>query len=119
MWTDEEAVQLAEALPLAREVRFLNLWGNDKIGARGLEALAAAIREGAAPKLETFKFDSNRGAEGAALRAACEGRGVAVKMEVHVVGIRRQEALEIARQLSADCSSLGVACWCGWWGCCA
>ena len=73
MWTDEEAVQLAEALPLAREVRSLDLsTGNGGIGARGLEALAAAIREGAVSKLVTFRFDSDLGAKGVALRAACE-----------------------------------------------
>mmetsp|Transcript_45536 Transcript_45536/g.119627 ORF Transcript_45536/g.119627 Transcript_45536/m.119627 type:complete len:219 (+) Transcript_45536:609-1265(+) len=81
MWTDDEAVQLAEALPLARELTFLKLTGN-RFQARGLEALAAAIREGAAPKLERFEIDTGSihdtgwfGA-GAALRAACKERGI-------------------------------------------
>ena len=78
MWTDEEAAQLAEALPLALEVTKLDLVGNDEIGARGLDALAAAIREGAAPKLQEFRFDSRWGAKAAALREACKGRGITV-----------------------------------------
>jgi hypothetical protein len=89
MWTDEEAVQLAEALPLAKELRRLNLWGNPAfkvdlegnggIGARGLDALAAALLAGAAPKLEMFVFDFSWGDKAAALRKACSRRGVTVR----------------------------------------
>lgn len=78
MWTDEEAVQLAEVLPFAHEVRFLNLFGNKGIGHRGLGELAVAIRGGAAPKLEEFKFDDNWGAKADSLHEACKGRGIHV-----------------------------------------
>ena len=80
MWTDEEAVQLAEALPLAKELRYLNLSGNEMIGARGLDALATALRAGAAPKLEAFRFALLWGAKAAALREACGGRGITVEV---------------------------------------
>ena len=51
MWGDEEAVQLAEALPLALEVTQCHLAGNPRIGQRGYDALTAALNAGAAPKL--------------------------------------------------------------------
>ena len=71
-WGDEEAVQLAEALPLALEVKLLNLAANSDIGQRGLDALAAALNAGAAPKLRVLL---GKMAEG--LRAPCEARGIA------------------------------------------
>ena len=79
MWKGREAVQLAEALPLALEVIQLSLFGNRNIGQRGLDALAAALNAGAAPKLREFRRDwlswDEKAQEG--LRAACEARGIA------------------------------------------
>ena len=50
-WGDDEAVQLAEVLPLCTSATVLNLY-NNKISDRGAKALAAAFAEGAMPKLE-------------------------------------------------------------------
>ena len=50
-WGDDEAVQLAEVLPLCTSATMLNLRDN-KISDRGAKALAAAFAEGAMPKLE-------------------------------------------------------------------
>ncbi len=81
MWKDEEAVQLAEALPLALEVTTLDLRGNYFIGQRGLDALAAALNAGAAPKLRWFRGNwegfGSWGEKAEGLRAACKARGVA------------------------------------------
>ena len=80
MWGDEEAVQLAEALPLALEVTFLSLFGNRGIGQRGLDALAAALNAGAAPKLRVFCGNwtgiASWGEKAEGLRAACNARGI-------------------------------------------
>jgi len=79
MWTDEEAQDLASALPLAQQVEELDLAGNVEIGQRGLDALAEAIRGGAAPRLQTFRFESTWEDERkAALEAACHERGIKV-----------------------------------------
>ena len=50
-WGDDDAVQLAEVLPLCTSATKLDLKGN-KISDRGAKALAAAFAEGAMPKLE-------------------------------------------------------------------
>ena len=50
-WGDDEAVQLAEVLPLCTSATELWLFDN-KISDRGAKALAAAFAEGAMPKLE-------------------------------------------------------------------
>ena len=71
-WGDDEAVQLAEVLPLCTSATELNLFDN-QISDRGAKALAAAFAEGAMPKLETFNLIGNQiGDEGAvALAEAC------------------------------------------------
>ena len=74
-WDDADAEAFAEVLPLLRRVETLDLIGN-KIGSRGFAALAAAIREGAAPALKVLKFDYEKSAT-APLREACKARGVA------------------------------------------
>jgi len=75
-WGDDEVVQLAKALPFAEKARGLYLDMNPRIGGRGLDALAAALREGAAPRLEKLYMDQAHTAAAAGLRAACEARGV-------------------------------------------
>ena len=77
-WGDEEAVQLAKALPLARRATRLEIWWNKGIGARGYSALADAIRAGAAPRLQTLKFNIEKKAS-IPLRKACEARGIEAK----------------------------------------
>ena len=76
-WGDEEVARLAKALPFAREATWLYLEFNPRIGARGLDALAAALREGAAPKLSYLGMDQAHSAAAAGLRAACEARSIA------------------------------------------
>ena len=80
-WKDEDAERLAEILPLAKNATALDVSMN-RIGTRGFGALAAAIRGGAAPQLETVKCKSgpqptsfNPG-DKTALRAACEARNI-------------------------------------------
>ena len=77
-WGDAEAKALAKVLPLARRATFLNLRGNCDIGEEGLDALAEALRGGAAPGLEEFKFDGSSFSKAAALRAACEERKITI-----------------------------------------
>ena len=74
-WGDEEAVQLAKALPLARRATKLDIEANTDIGARGYGALADAFRAGAAPRLRTLKFDIEKKAS-IPLRKACEARSI-------------------------------------------
>ena len=81
-WRDLDAEAFAKVLPLLRLVKTLNLSGN-KIGTRGIAALAAAIREGAAPALKEFKFEfqwqdesPSKLADSSALQEACEARGI-------------------------------------------
>ena len=77
-WGDADAEAFAEVLPLLRRVETLNLEAN-KIGSRGFAALAAAIREGAAPKLKQFQFGGvTQGKHSTPLREACEARGIAM-----------------------------------------
>ena len=68
-------MQLAKALPLARRATVLSIYDNTNIGARGYEALAAAIRDGAAPNLKVLTFDREEKAS-IPLRKACEARGI-------------------------------------------
>ncbi len=92
-WGDEEAVQLAEALPLALEVTLLDLAANSDIGQRGLDALAAALNAGAAPKLREVwgDWESNIWGEKAdGLRAACEARGIIVIDSLFAAGFRHR-----------------------------
>ena len=72
-WGDDEAVQLAEVLPLCTSATELELQSN-KISDRGAKALAAAFAEGAMPKLERLYLKNNQiGAKGAVARAEAVG----------------------------------------------
>jgi hypothetical protein len=73
-WRDADAEAFAKVLPLLRRVETLDLVGNC-IDTRGFAALAAAIREGAAPALKKFDFTGN-GGDSTALKEACEARGI-------------------------------------------
>ena len=74
-WGDDEAVQLAEVLPLCTSATELSLAKN-KISDRGAKALAAAFAEGAMPKLVELYLESNRiGDEGAVALAEAVGKG--------------------------------------------
>ena len=75
-WGDDEAVQLAEVLPLCTSATELNLDNNQNISDRGAKALAAAFAEGAMPKLEKLKLGFNQiGDEGAVALAEAVGKG--------------------------------------------
>ena len=73
-WKDADAEAFATVLPLVRHVETLDLSANP-IGTRGFAALAAAIREGAAPALKNFVFVLNVG-DSTALKEACKARGI-------------------------------------------
>jgi hypothetical protein len=73
-WRDADAEAFAKVLPLLRRVKTLDL-GFNHIGTRGFAALAAAIREGAAPALKKFDFFDNDG-DSTALKEACKARGI-------------------------------------------
>ena len=74
-WGDDEAVQLAEVLPLCTSATELRL-GSNKISDRGAKALAAAFAEGAMPKLEKLFLTYNQiGDEGAVALAEAVGKG--------------------------------------------
>ena len=74
-WGDDEAVQLAEVLPLCTSATELNLI-NNKISVRGAKALAAAFAEGAMPKLKELYLTNNQiGDEGAVALAEAVGKG--------------------------------------------
>jgi len=75
-WGDEEVERLAAVLHLAKRAQGLYLDSNPRIGARGLGALAARLREGAAPRLRAIFLSQWDGGVAAELRAACEGRGI-------------------------------------------
>ena len=80
-WGDDEAVQLAEVLPLCTSATVLSL-GDNEISDRGAKALAAAFAEGAMPKLETFNLIGNQiGDEGAVALAEAVGKGALPKLE--------------------------------------
>ena len=80
-WGDDEAVQLAEVLPLCTSATELNLY-NNKISDRGAKALAAAFAEGAMPKLEVLRLSYNQiGDEGAVALAEAVGKGALPKLE--------------------------------------
>ena len=75
-WGDDEAVQLAEVLPLCTSATMLDLQNNKNISDRGAKALAAAFAEGAMPKLEKLSLISNQiGDEGAVALAEAVGKG--------------------------------------------
>jgi Ran GTPase-activating protein (RanGAP) involved in mRNA processing and transport len=75
-WGDDEAVQLAEVLPLCTSATGLRLNDNYKISARGAKALAAAFADGAMPKLEKLVLYTNQiGDNGAVALAEAVGKG--------------------------------------------
>ena len=80
-WGADEAVQLAEVLPLCTSAT--ELWLNwNKISDRGAKALAAAFAEGAMPKLKRLDLMSNQiGDEGAVALAEAVGKGALPKLE--------------------------------------
>ena len=80
-WGDDEAVQLAEVLPLCTSATELNLFDN-QISDRGAKALAAAFAEGAMPKLEGLLLNNNLiGDEGAVALAEAVGKGALPKLK--------------------------------------
>jgi len=78
-WKDADAEAFAKVMPLLRHVETLDLSDN-MIDMRGFEALAAAIREGAAPALKEINFESFNGGDSTALKEACEARGIALSL---------------------------------------
>jgi len=79
-WKDADAEAFAKVLPLLKHVETLNLRGN-KIGTRGFEALAKAIREGAAPALKEFVFGGGLfEGDWTALKEACKARGISTPL---------------------------------------
>ena len=62
-WGDMDAEAFAAVLPTLERVEWLYLVGNH-IGTRGLDALADAIRAGAAPRLRTFEIAVQPSTEG-------------------------------------------------------
>jgi len=80
-WTDADAEAFTKVLPFLLRVETLNLDGNF-IGTRGFAALAAAIREGAAPALKEFYFNSNLSdVDSTALKEACKARGILTRAQ--------------------------------------
>ena len=98
-WGDDEAVQLAEVLPLCTSATVLNLNWN-KISDRGAKALAAAFAEGAMPKLEILVLSFNQiGDEGAKALAEAVGKGALPKLE----------ALRLSRNQIGDEGAVALA----------
>ena len=97
-WGDEEAVQLAEVLPLCTSATELNLYYN-KISDRGAKALAAAFAEGAMPKLEQLDLGSNYkiGDDGAVALAEAVGKGALPKLEYGGLNLRNNKLSQTAK----------------------
>ena len=83
-WMDEDAVAFAKVLPLLRRVETLDL-SNNFIGTRGIAALAAAIREGAAPALKKFLIESLSSRDSSPFYEACKARGISVSHMTDIV----------------------------------
>ena len=97
-WGDDEAVQLAEVLPLCTSATELHLHDN-KISDRGAKALAAAFAEGAMPKLEKLWLHFNQiGDEGAVALAEAVGKGALPKL----------------KQLNLNSNKLSQTAWDAW-----
>ena len=96
-WGDDEAVQLAEVLPLCTSATELNLNWN-KISDRGAKALAAAFAEGAMPKLEKLYLEYNQiGDEGAVALAEAVGKGALPELkELRLIGIKLSQTAKDA-----------------------
>ncbi len=86
-WRDADADAFAKVLPLLRRVETLVL-SNNEIDTRGFAALAAAIREGAAPALKKFDFTSGNEQfssvyiDSTALKEACKARGISLQLHI-------------------------------------
>ena len=81
-WGDAEVKVLCQALHAAKALLSLNL-GYNAIEAEGMAALAACLREGAAPKLERLVLWGNPGPSEAAKKALEEAReGLDVKVNM-------------------------------------
>merc|ERR1719235_1310249 len=72
-WTDNEATVLSQELPKAKGLKKLFLNGN-KIQCDGANALAASIKDGAAPNLKVLNLAGNRGITETDKRALRESR---------------------------------------------
>ena len=72
-WGDAEVKVLCQALHAAKALKMLWLSGN-AIQAEGMAALAACLREGAAPKLKTIVLFGNPGVSDAAMQELKEAR---------------------------------------------
>ena len=109
-WGDDEAVQLAEVLPLCTSATELVLAGN-KISDRGAKALAAAFAEGAMPKLETLDLRNNQiGDEGAVALAEAVGKGALPELTFLDLGDNKlsQTAKKAWEAVKAKRRGLGV-----------
>ena len=73
-WGDAEAAVLSKALHAAKDLVELDLDRNPAIGDEGAAALAAALREGAAPKLREIALRYNEQLSEAAKQALREAR---------------------------------------------
>jgi len=69
-WGDEQAIVLSRALFLAGSLEHLDLGHDCAIGDGGMGALAACLREGAAPKLRSIRCLFKSKARGLAMREA-------------------------------------------------
>ena len=109
-WGDDEAVQLAEVLPLCTSATELNLVGN-KISDRGAKALAAAFAEGAMPKLEQLNLYKNQiGDEGAVALAEAVGKGALPELKELYLNDNKlsQTAKDACKAVKAKRSGLNV-----------
>ena len=109
-WGDDEAVQLAEVLPLCTSATELDLYYNE-ISDRGAKALAAAFAEGAMPKLEKLNLNTNQiGDEGAKALAEAVGKGALPKLKgLNLVGNKlSQTAKDAWEAVKAKRSGLRV-----------
>ena len=110
-WGDDEAVQLAEVLPLCTSATKLYL-NNNKISDRGAKALAAAFAEGAMPKLEKLYLHYNQiGDEGAVALAEAVGKGALPELrQLHLDGDKlSQTAKDALKAVKAKRSGLSVS----------
>ena len=109
-WGDDEAVQLAEVLPLCTSATELNLESN-KISDRGAKALAAAFAEGAMPKLKELYLHENQiGDDGAVALAEAVGNGAMPKLKILYLSSNKlsQTAKDAWRAVEAKRSGLRV-----------
>ena len=109
-WGDDEAVQLAEVLPLCTSAT--ELWLNrNKISDRGAKALAAAFAEGAMPKLEELFLHNNKiGNEGAVALAEAVGKGALPELKYLYLNDNKLSptARDACKAVEAKRSGLGV-----------